>query len=322
MSLLSESAVDTRIFEELLDAEVFLNPVKLQECARQGVPQLYRSVVYRFLLGVSSTDKSTELTTERMQEEDYAELERAFFESHKKWRGKQHSTYSPLLLLGDGGSHQSRWELSVDRRRFQHLCWESTSQRRRRFDSIVRVLQMTHAHQNLLPCEIDWILAIAATLESLFSAPHETYYCAERLLDVIPIDGSEKSRRQLQDRCGLFLCLFRSLNEDLYLHFSAEELRYDMWLPEMLATLLSANVALDDALRLWDTYLADVSECGDVPLHIFVVLAILDEFAEVLVELDRAGIRSFLKNIPRINVEHVLHKASGFRSEAISRELI
>ena len=335
----SDSAADTRVFEELLDAEVFLNPVKLQECARQGVPQLYRSVVYRFLLGVSSTDKSTELTTERMQEEDFADLERAFLESQKKAKTKQHSTYSPLFFAGSAApssvrasvlststqiSQQhycSQWDLSRYRKRFHQQHCDNLP-RRKRFDRIMRVFQMAHQHQQLNPCEIDWIIIVAVVFESLYPTAHDTYYCVEQLLDVMVIDGSEGARLQLHGKCGLFLCLFRSLNEDLYLHFFAEELHYNAWLPEMMATLLAANIALEDCLRLWDTYLADIAESCSAPLHMFVILAILEEFTEVLVELDRAGILSFLRKIPRINVEHVLHKASGMRSEALSRELI
>jgi hypothetical protein len=342
MTLQAEPAVDHRVFEELLDAEVFLNPAKLHECTRQGVPPHYRSVVYRFLLGVSST----ELTAERMQEEDYAELERASVESHKKWRAKQHSTYSPLLstnrcwgtpptaAAASSSSSSSafpvvtdagRWELSsTGRSRFQYAVLRDASpaERRKRFDSVLRVLQMTHAHQNLLPREVDWIVTIASTLEPLFTYPHEIFYCVEQLLMVIPIDGSAESRHRLQDRCGQFLCLFRALNEDLYAHFQAEEVRYDTWLPQVLATFLAANLdSPEDTLRLWDSYLADISECSDVPLHLFVVLAVLDEFTEELMELDRVGIASFLQRVPRINIEHILHTASGFRSEAISREL-
>ncbi|TPP44898.1 hypothetical protein CGC20_11880 [Leishmania donovani] len=71
-------ANDGRIFEELLDAEVAVNMEKLREASRMGIPPAYRGVVYRYLLGVAFTDKSSEMTMEELQDKDFQLLNTAY----------------------------------------------------------------------------------------------------------------------------------------------------------------------------------------------------------------------------------------------------
>ena len=71
-------ASQSRVFEELLDAEVAVNLEKLREAARMGIPPLYRGVVYRYLLGVAFTDKSSEMTMEEQQDKDFLLLQSAY----------------------------------------------------------------------------------------------------------------------------------------------------------------------------------------------------------------------------------------------------
>lgn len=63
-----------QIFDELLDVEVRVNLTKLREAARLGIPPAYRAQVYRYLLGISYIDKSTEMTLERSQEHEFERL--------------------------------------------------------------------------------------------------------------------------------------------------------------------------------------------------------------------------------------------------------
>ncbi|KPA79129.1 hypothetical protein ABB37_05640 [Leptomonas pyrrhocoris] len=71
-------ASQDRVFEELLDAEVAVNLEKLREAARMGIPPAYRGVVYRYLLGVAFTDKSSEMTMEELQDKDFQLLRGAY----------------------------------------------------------------------------------------------------------------------------------------------------------------------------------------------------------------------------------------------------
>lgn len=69
---------DERVFEELLDAEVAVNIEKLREASRLGIPPAYRGIVYRYLLGVAFTDKSSEMTMEGAQDKDFHMLHTAY----------------------------------------------------------------------------------------------------------------------------------------------------------------------------------------------------------------------------------------------------
>ncbi|KAG5503434.1 hypothetical protein JKF63_05573 [Porcisia hertigi] len=92
-------ANECRIFEELLDAEVAVNMEKLREASRMGIPPAYRGVVYRYLLGVALTDKSSEMTMEELQDKDFQLLNTAYT---RMWgRGDEDDDRSGA----GGGSH-------------------------------------------------------------------------------------------------------------------------------------------------------------------------------------------------------------------------
>lgn len=80
----ASGAGDVRFFEELLDAEMVVNMEKLREASRMGIPPAYRGVVYRFLLDVAFTDKSSEMTQEELQAKDFHMLRTTY---SKLWGG-------------------------------------------------------------------------------------------------------------------------------------------------------------------------------------------------------------------------------------------
>eukprot|EP00796_Vickermania_ingenoplastis_P007442 gene7442-5240_t len=78
-------------FEEILDAEVAVNMFKLREASRLGIPAMYRGTVYRYLLGVTFGDKSSEMMVERDQDKEFRSLVLA----HEKWKHTGHIRVGP-----------------------------------------------------------------------------------------------------------------------------------------------------------------------------------------------------------------------------------
>ena len=277
----------------------------------------YRGTVYRYLLGVSLLDKSTEMTLERMQEEDFLMLEKA---SRQPISASYRESAASLALLSRGHSKGS-WEASIVRERHLACCLVDHA-RRKRFESLLRVLQVAHAHEDLCQEDIDIILSIAVPFESIFGSAHEVFACVEALLAHLRAPGNPLSSPEaLREHCGHVLRLLHALNEPLYKHFIRQYVPPSLWLPSMLCTLFAGNMAVHDTLRLWDVYLADaVDSRGVMALHPFVILAIFAEYSEELREMDCDGILDFCQNIPHTDICALLHQACRLRQTYVDTE--
>jgi hypothetical protein len=326
-----EDQLHQRAFEELLDAEVFVNSAKLREAARQGVPEAYRGTVYRYLLGIISTDKSSEMTFEQMQDEDFALLESSYVALNYHSANFQRSNPSagaPTTATGVIANasnvqkklRQQDFWMDVWAKGVRHTPPYDDGPRRKRLESTWRAIQMSHPDASAE--DVRHILALAKPFDHISQAARDTHHCVEALLAILRLPGNSwSSRTCLTEHCGLFLCLFHHINENLYTHFIHEGVDALEWLPGMLRTLLAAHLHLEDTLRLWDTYLADAMEATGFPLHPYVCLALLTLFTEELLEMDGAEVLRFLRELPRVDVEALLQKAIALREEVTAREL-
>jgi hypothetical protein len=449
-SFISTSGVEVRVFEELLDAEVLMNPAKLREAARQGIPSRFRGAVYRYLLGIASMDKSKEMTFEQMQEEDFLALEASYASIYgSDGRGgvgvgsggsvgtgnvssvvgsskgpgrvvnsRATSTKSssskwdyccedePLSVVGDapaacafsmvnrggataattthgGGAsgsnvhsiqllhlppllqsvnrvaHQSPWDAAFTRcslqRNFRQTSAgtsaaamgssssialdgtqphrfgqiqqqpdETDEVRRRKLESALRALRMKHP--DVSHDQVNVIFSFASVFVGIGPTVSacDVYHLTEVLFSVQSSALNPlHSAQVLQEYCGTFLMLFHHTNAELYHHFHAEGVLPDAeWVLSYMRGLLSKQLHIDDFLRLLDSYLADCSETGGFPLHIFVCLSLLSMLTEDLMEMDRTQIIAFLGCLPRVDVEVLLQQALSVREAILSRELL
>jgi hypothetical protein len=449
-SFVGPTGQEVRVFEELLDAEVLMNPAKLREAARQGIPNHFRAAVYRYLLGVASMDKSKEMTFEQMQEEDFNALEASYIalygedgnvgggvsvgggaagggagsssgastggkggvlrqsrpvvsSSTAKWNFCCHD--DPLSAVGDaqhqmgyslsrGGHmkqrsaessrhmiepsmyfapmlqelawvpHENPWEAAFSRCRllqqqhqhqqhsnfssnnsFYHstahlksatraistsssssaavVSAEEEASRRRRMESALRALRIKHP--NASRDEVDVIFSFVSVFVRIHPAISacEVFHLTESMFSLQSSNLNAMHTPQiLQDYCGMLLMLFHATNAELYQHFHAEGVLPQEWVPDYMRCLLTKQLHLDDLLRLLDAYLADCSETGGFPLHVFVCLSLLSMLTEDLMEMDRTQILSFLHKLPRVDTEVLLQQALSVRESVLSRELL
>ncbi|RKP27471.1 rab-GTPase-TBC domain-containing protein [Syncephalis pseudoplumigaleata] len=78
---------DVEEFEDIMSAEVLVDMEKLRDMARSGVPNAVRGVVWRYLLGVESADRSREQSDSRRHIEEYEQLDKENLEISKRVRG-------------------------------------------------------------------------------------------------------------------------------------------------------------------------------------------------------------------------------------------
>ncbi|KAI8049019.1 rab-GTPase-TBC domain-containing protein [Syncephalis plumigaleata] len=91
-------------FEDILSAEVLVDMEKLRDMARSGVPNTIRGVVWRYLLGVESADRSREQSDSRRHIEEYEQLDKENMEISKRVRGDVQRYQRRLAAVNAGYS--------------------------------------------------------------------------------------------------------------------------------------------------------------------------------------------------------------------------
>lgn len=104
-----------------------------------------------------------------------------------------------------------------------------------------------------------------------------------------------------------FLMLFRSVCPQLCTHLEDNDIDNGAWASSWLQFLLSKELPLITALRLWDAYLATASRGFE--LHIFFCLAILKTHQDNLLRLDHSELKAFLRYLPPFDVDRITAQA-------------
>lgn len=360
----------THVFEDLLDAEVVVNVGKLREAARQGIDPAYRSVVYRYLLGVAYADKSREMTMERDLEKDFDHIAATYSRlwmpaegdddnggdgggagrgsggggGSGKGAGERRQPYGhylnpseglavPFVSAGDSrdadsalrrarGTEESHAAWVAIGSRLRHReSYARDAERRERLDSTLAALAVYY--HGASQYDVGVIVALMLPIDDISTHARDVFFCVQSLYYLLTHYGNIlQDRRSLQTHCGNFLLLFRTTNIALYEHFFTEGVATLEWVPDMLTTLLAGRLDPEDLLRLWDLYLADIWGTLSVPLHPYVVLAILAEMTEDLIECEKSEILSRLRNLPRIDAASILQSATSIRESVFAKGLL
>nr|CCC95175.1 unnamed protein product [Trypanosoma congolense IL3000] len=344
LKAIGNSSGNLPVFGELLDAEMEVNPMKLREASRAGIPPLYRGTVYRYLLGVSFVDKSCEMTMERMQEKDFEQLEATFAQivssdeqgAIKRCAASQIlcATNSEQLLTRKESKFANGSRCSDRSSSFGYTTWlailsqirympqfVTNHDRRQRMESAWRALQVSHADAS--SDEVNCIFELALAFDAVYTNARDIYFSVESLHHLLSHNNNVlQSKQCLQQQCGMFLMLFRATNFELYRHFVTEGVSVLEWVPGMLTTLLAGRLHVDDLLCLWDVYFADALEYLGFPLHPYVCLAILVQMTEVLIECEKSGIIELLHHLPRIRTPSIVQRAIALRESVLSQGLV
>ena len=271
--------------EDVMDMEVTVDLHRLRDLARLGLPPRLRGRVYRYLLGVRTADKSEEVTHQRGHEEAFQ-----------------------TILPPVGATLR--------------LCPTSIDVLRQKKDNaklhrVLAALSVTHGHQpDLLQRSLVYM---TLPLETAMEEACDVYYAVCALMAV----GTYHTIDRLRDACAQFETLLRETQHELSSFFYAINLPLTAWLPSWLSTLLARQLDLDDALRLWDIYIAELA-FDRLDLHMYVCLAILDFHREGITEMQTAEdtLLYFLTKLPKMNVDDVVTHARNIREGVRTRDLL
>jgi len=148
------------------------------------------------------------------------------------------------------------------------------------------------------------MLALLGPLMVTFSDECDTFCCFQALMKKMEHNFSVE---HIATQVSKFMEYFRSIQPELCNHFEEEEINCNDWVTSWLRYYLSCELPMACVLRLWDTYLANFDQASE--LHICVCLAILNNSAEELLELEQPEILSFLQHLPVMDIDKVISRA-------------
>jgi hypothetical protein len=280
-------------FEELINSDNDVLLDRLKESARFGVPHSIRGEVWKYLLGLSRCEKAEEVLYAKKLKEDFAKLKE---EAEKNTDSsilknlKQEIERQSVSLEEDG------WEMYLDR-----------------IQMLLSVYMFEHKLSECSPRMVHLLYPLLTTLKNDQDA--DLYYCFCKVMEFV---DKRLLAEGIEIAVARFIMLFRSFQNELCNCFEEEGISINEWAIFWLQNLLSRELPLDNVLRLWDTYFASQPEDSD--LHIYVCIAILHDCKETLLEFEYSEIKSYLQNLPYMDMDQLIVQAYNIREEA-RREL-
>lgn len=339
---------DHASFDEVLDFEMHVDISRLRELAAGGIPSVFRSRCYPLLLGVTSGDKTAEMTTVKHQRDTFAALCLPAYSSHEPTIGKKNAPYQlgQRLRVFLSNSGASLPPMLLQRLRFLSMqrleeassaaaydddaMGASGGDSVRRETLVVEAVLATHAAGMLVqvasappsvrvggqraPPELPALLLMAVVLAEVLDTASDAYYCTEALhshLRAPPLPWSNDVA--LRDATSEFLMLLHHTNPNLRRHLFNEGIANLKWVPAMISGLFALQLPLHNVCDLWDVYFAT----QDFGLHPYVCLAVLAHFNEQLLELRGDALFEFLTGElpPLRNVAGIVRDAIKLREE-------
>ncbi|KAM9976942.1 hypothetical protein ACTFIR_010791 [Dictyostelium discoideum] len=270
-------------FTELLSGEVFIDMDKLIAISRHGIPDKVRPEVWKYLLGISKTDKSEEERVKKQQQQEYKEIDKNDSETTKKIRAH-------LKRYQNFNRDKSDTRIKID--------WQSVEIR----NKIENIIISYNNYNNDIEYSFG-MLAILGPFISTLQTESDIFFCFAAMMKKIEENLQYES---LTLKLSRFIMYFRSVLPELFSHFEEEEINSNDWATSWIQNYLSCELPIECTLRLWDTYLS--SRLG-LDLHVYVCLAILTNFSEELLELEHSEILSFLQHLPGIDIDQIIAQA-------------
>ncbi|KAN0041671.1 hypothetical protein ACTFIV_004215 [Dictyostelium citrinum] len=270
-------------FTELLSGEVFIDMDKLIAISRHGIPDKVRPEVWKYLLGISKTDKSEEERVKKQQQQEYKEIDKNDSETTKKIRAH-------LKRYQNFNRDKSDPRLKID--------WQSVEIR----NKVENIIISYNNYNNDIEYSFG-MLAILGPFISTLQTESDIFFCFAAMMKKIEENLQSES---LTLKLSRFMMYFRSVLPELFSHFEEEEINSNDWATSWIQNYLSCELPIECTLRLWDTYLS--GRLG-LDLHVYVCLAILTNFSEELLELEHSEILSFLQHLPGIDIDQIIAQA-------------
>ncbi|KAK4703364.1 hypothetical protein P7C70_g2858, partial [Phenoliferia sp. Uapishka_3] len=280
--------------------------------------------VWLYLLEVLSPDRTNEITSVRSKYQSYTSMDK-----------------SPSLstrLRGETQRYYNRRLLPYTRQRrspAQGVTYLPPNQPQPQQEEPMDIVAFTTSVENVLSAFLNrnrnieyktGLVQLVAPFVWTLKTEAGMYFCFERLMTKIgsspslpirstqltPFTKPDESTEgtTLSSRISFFLSLFRSILPDLWSYFDEEDVDVRELASAWLQWYFAKEMPVDILMRLWDVYFS-VEDLVD--LHQYVCLAILTTCKETLEELDESEVRSFLLNLPPLDVDRLIVEANNIK---------
>ncbi|KAK9768010.1 hypothetical protein K7432_001695 [Basidiobolus ranarum] len=273
-------------FEEILNAEMYVDLGKLRRSSRHGIPSEVRGEVWKFLLGVEQADRSHEMSSIKARAEEYQLMDKENTESSKRIHGEV-SRYCRKMGIS---THNGKLTT---------------------FENVISAYLNRNKAVEYTPALVSLCGPFVETIDN----ESEVFFCFERLMTILSEHFEECGVNEIVAK---FLTLFRISIPDLYNYFQEEEVDLNEWATSWLLHLLAKELPLECLLRLWDSYF---SSNDFLELHLYVCIAMLRYYKDNLEELEHSEIRALLLRLPELDMDQVIHQAIYLMHEIKEREI-
>ncbi|KAL8280711.1 hypothetical protein RQP46_007034 [Phenoliferia psychrophenolica] len=298
--------------EETLNAEQLVDLPKLRSFARYGIPPSIRGEVWLYLLEVLSPDRTNEITSVRSKYQSYQSMDKSPALS-TRLRGECTRYYNRRLLpyTRKRRAGQNPTAAVTATAPVQHQQQQPTPE-----DEAMDIVAFTTSVENVLSAFLNrnrnieyktGLVQLVAPFVWTLKTEAGMYFCFERLMTKIE---DKTSTTSLSVRISFFLSLFRKFLPDLWMYFDEEGVDVRELASTWLQWFFAKELPVDILIRLWDVYF---SVEDPVELHQYVCLAILTTCKETLEELDESEVRSFLLNLPRLDIDRLVVEANNLK---------
>ncbi|KAF9951774.1 hypothetical protein BGZ72_006775 [Mortierella alpina] len=283
---LDSMSITVEEYEEVLNAEVWVEVNKLRDYARHGISREVRGEVWLYLLGIQQADRSKEVSTQKQKLQEYEQIDKDPNEMTKRVRG----------------------EIS---RYLRKTNIESSRNMPRLFEDVISAY-CNHNHRvEYYPAMVN----LCAPFIYSVKRECDAFLCFEKMVNML---DDYFSNRSINESVASFMTLFRTCIPDLYSYFEEEEVDIKEWAASALQFVLSRELSLENTMRLWDTYFA-VPDW--IELHPFFCLAVLKHLKENLEELEQSEIRTMLMRLPPLDMDQIVNEAFNIRHEILERQI-
>ncbi|KAG0317495.1 hypothetical protein BGZ99_006280 [Dissophora globulifera] len=283
-----ESAITVEEYEELLNAEVWVEVPKLREYARHGISREVRGEVWLYLLEVQEAGRSKEVSTQKQRRQEFEQLDKEPNESSKRVRG----------------------EISRYLRKTQIA---SSRDLPLLFEEVISAYCNQNHQVEYYPAMVNLCAPFVYSIKREWDA----YLCFEKMINMLDDHFNGES---INEAVAKFMTLFHTCLPDLYSYFEEEEVDIKEWAASALQFVLSRELPLENTMRLWDTYFA-IPNAGWIELHPYACLAILKHLKEGFEDLEQSEIRTMLMRLPHLDLDRIINEAFNLRHEILERQI-
>ncbi|KAF9113027.1 hypothetical protein BGX27_002333 [Mortierella sp. AM989] len=283
---LDSMSITVEEYEEVLNAEVWVEINKLRDYASHGISREVRGDVWLYLLGIQEADRSKEVSARKQKLLDYEQIDKEPNEMTKRVRG----------------------EIS---RYLRKTNIESSRNIPRIFEDVISAY-CNHNHRvEYYPAMVN----LCAPFIYSVKRECDAFLCFEKMINTL---DDYFSNRSINESVASFMTLFRTCIPELYSYFEEEEVDIKDWAASALQFVLSRELSLENLMRLWDTYFALPDW---IDLHPYFCLAVLKHLKEGLEELEQSEIRTMLMRLPNLEMDQIINEAFNLRHEIREREI-